>query len=687
MSCPGGGSAGIAEALSRFSVGVEQARTLASAPEASACAMRPPRDLMMQSGKNTGVMIGLALLGVLAVACSSPEATSPPEDPTGGAASASATPVASTEASRCGPRRAKRWHAASAGASGAIARVDAGDRRLVVVADADESAVHVLDAGTLEQLSVTPIDGRPNHVVVLASGALAVSLKEAGAVALLEPASDPSVPLELRCRVDVAVEPWGMAETDGKLLVASGYGAALSVVGLDTGIVEHELALPREPRSVLIDPETHDAFVSHAVGGTISVIDPGDLGKAPDRVDVRAGKRMKNAFEEDERSREASQGYSLASVRLRGHTRMLAPHASVDPGSSAEPISGGGYGGAPDHRAVAPIVAVIDPVARRSLTRSVLGANASRERKDCLLPRGAAVRGERLYVACMDIDAVLELDAMLSDPSQVELARHPVPGGPTAVAVDDSGTLFVWSELAHAVTRIDDGGRARTTAPWRRAGVERDPLVARGRVLFHDSHDARIGPSRTCAGCHPDGRDDGLVWTSPDGPRQTPTLAGRLEGTAPYGWFGEHATVKTHVGQTLARLGGTGLDGPADRADLDALVAYVASLPAPPTRAPGEVKSVARGKLVFGAYGCEHCHRGGGSDGQRHDVGSGGIGERSAELDTPSLRGIARSAPYFHDGRYATLDALLRSRDTKMIDGAAIGSSDLEALAAYLRTL
>jgi hypothetical protein len=687
MTWPGGGSAGIAERLSRFSVGPEQDETpIASTPEASACAKRLARERTMRTGNGTAAMIGLALTGVVALACSQ-DPLPPPEDPIASAAPASASAVVPMEASRCGPRQAKRWSAASSGASGAVARATAGDRALVVVADADESAVHVLDAGTLEPLSVTPIDGRPNHVAVLASGLVAVTLKEAGALVLLEPSNDPTASLEILCRVEVAAEPWGIAETDGKLLVTSGYGAALSVIRLDDGTVERELALPREPRSVLIDPETHAAFVSHAVGGLVSVVDLGDLGKAPDRIDVRAGKRMKNAFEEDERSREASQGYALASIRLGGHTRLLAPHASVDPGSVAEPISGGGYGGAPDHRAVAPIVAVIDPAARRSLTRSVLGANASRERKDCLLPRGAAVRGERLYVACMDVDAVLELDATLSDPSQAELARRPVPGGPTALAVDDAGSLFVWSEFAHAITRIDEKGEAHAMSLWRRAGVTRDPAIARGRVLFHDSHDARIGPSRACASCHPEGRDDGLVWTSPDGPRQTPTLAGRLDGTAPYGWFGEHATVKTHVASTIARLGGTGLEAPADQADLDALVAFVASLPAPPTRTPREDDRVARGKLVFGAYGCEHCHRAGGSDGQRHDVGSGGKGERSAELDTPTLRGIARTAPYFHDGRYATLDALLRSKDTKMLDGSAFEGSDREALAAYLETL
>ena len=46
------------------------------------------------------------------------------------------------------------------------------------------------------------------------------------------------------------------------------------------------------------------------------------------------------------------------------------------------------------------------------------------------------------------------------------------------------------------------------------------------------------------------------------------------------------------------------------------------------------------------------------TDGLRHDVKSRAAKDNHAEFDTPSLRFIARSAPFFHDGRYASLDEL-----------------------------
>ncbi|HMY17035.1 MAG TPA: cytochrome C peroxidase, partial [Polyangium sp.] len=69
-----------------------------------------------------------------------------------------------------------------------------------------------------------------------------------------------------------------------------------------------------------------------------------------------------------------------------------------------------------------------------------------------------------------------------------------------------------------------------------------------------------------------------------------------------------------------------------------------------------------------------------------HDVGSGIQGERSAFFDTPSLTGIRGSAPYFHDGRYSTLEELLSEKNQRMFSGV-ISTPDKAALIAYLETL
>jgi hypothetical protein len=61
-------------------------------------------------------------------------------------------------------------------------------------------------------------------------------------------------------------------------------------------------------------------------------------------------------------------------------------------------------------------------------------------------------------------------------------------------------------------------------------------VLTRSRALFHETDDFRLSADgRACASCHPDGREDGLTWATPDGPRQTIMLAGRIDGSGLHG--------------------------------------------------------------------------------------------------------------------------------------------------------
>jgi hypothetical protein len=305
-----------------------------------------------------------------------------------------------------------------------------------------------------------------------------------------------------------------------------------------------------------------------------------------------------------------------------------------------------------------------------------------------MLPRSAAADDKGLFVACMGIDSVVEYDPWVGDPTVAEKRRFAVPAGASGLSIDDQGKIVVvWSEFDRALSSITrEKGELKSLVLWQRAGKNRDPMIDRGRRIFYSSRDARLAQGRACANCHPEGRDDGLVWTSPDGKRQTMMLAGRIEGTAPYGWYGEHSDVRTHIKATLQRLGGTGLSDPPSKEDFEGLLAYVSSIPAPPLSKASDPNLVKKGKELYASYGCETCHRGGGTDKTPHDVGSGIQGERSGFFDTPTLIGIRGSAPYFHDGRYATLDEVLSEKNQRMFTGV-ISATEKSALLAYLETL
>jgi cytochrome c peroxidase len=105
-----------------------------------------------------------------------------------------------------------------------------------------------------------------------------------------------------------------------------------------------------------------------------------------------------------------------------------------------------------------------------------------------------------------------------------------------------------------------------------------------------------------------------------------------------------------------------------------------------PLPAPYDVAAAARGAAVFTAASCASCHPAPlYTDRARHDVGTGGgAGERKGtSFDTPSLRGLAESAPYFHNGSAATLLDVLRSHG----NAPSLSETERADLAEFLRSI
>jgi cytochrome c peroxidase len=126
-------------------------------------------------------------------------------------------------------------------------------------------------------------------------------------------------------------------------------------------------------------------------------------------------------------------------------------------------------------------------------------------------------------------------------------------------------------------------------------------------------------------------------------------------------------------------LDGTGLSD----AELETLVDYVERLPGP-NRSDVTNASAKRGEQLFfdAAVGCADCHDAdGGVDGVQHEL------EGVAVRDTPSLQYVAGTAPFFHDGRYATLLEMLEHSSGSMGQDQPLSEAARRDLVAYLRTL
>jgi cytochrome c peroxidase len=270
--------------------------------------------------------------------------------------------------------------------------------------------------------------------------------------------------------------------------------------------------------------------------------------------------------------------------------------------------------------------------------------------------------------------------------------------------------------------------------------------IALGEKLFSDTRLSGNG-KRSCASCHrpewefTDGRRRALALSAPLR-RNTPSLWNLAWGKH-FFWDGRAPSLEAQVGMPIAEAQEMGGDWPeilrrlgedadltarfraafseepgvAQATVLEALASYVRSLVSPPTRFDAwidggaqalEPAEMAGFRLFIGKAGCVLCHVGWRfTDDRFHDIGlPGSDGGRGAvpggtpglmAFKTPSLREVARTAPYMHDGSLPTLEAVVRhytggfvrrpSLATNLKRDLQLSAKEKSDLIAFLRTL
>jgi DNA-binding beta-propeller fold protein YncE len=621
-----------------------------------------------------GTWLGMALCLVAGAAACDHEELERASTGVGALVPAAPAEEASVAPGGCRLPTATRARATSA----TVAVASAAGRTFAYVADEDAREVRVVDLRDKKEVAHAELGGIPSQLLVPGDGNVYVTLRDKSQLVVLETvgalrpetAGWPTAGLRQVCRMATPSEPVSLATSaDGNTLyMVARWARTLTGYAFADGLAERvRIPLERDPYAVATTADGKRAFVSHVVGGRLAVV---DLAKGTAREEkVRIARRGGTDQDPKVIDSLANQGFSVA---VNADDQALVPVVFVDPGDSRVEVQVTGYGSGTKESP-----ALVAAVGRFGNDDQLAMATQA----SCLLPRAAAWSStdRALLVACQGQDEVL----VLRDNAFVN--RIPVASGPTGVAVDGN-RLVVWSQYDQKLSVAD--GATTTSAP---TTIDLDPrgapdrAVALGRKLFHAAGSERISfDGRACASCHPSGRDDGNTWATVEGPRQTPVLMGRIAHTAPYGWNGEQPDLHGHLRRTLRRLGGTGLTAE----ERDALFAYVMSLE-PPRMHERPADAVARGAELFASAetGCASCHVEGITDGLAHDVGTVAQGDDVKEFDTPSLHFVAQSAPYFHDGRYPTLTAMLEDHGHRMGSTAHLPREDIDALAAYLETL
>jgi cytochrome c peroxidase len=253
-----------------------------------------------------------------------------------------------------------------------------------------------------------------------------------------------------------------------------------------------------------------------------------------------------------------------------------------------------------------------------------------------------------------------------------------------------------------------------------------DPLKVRlGERLFNDtrlSHDN----SRSCSSCHDldtNGASAKRRDAGPDGvelPFNTLTIFNSSLNFR-FGWEGKLRTVESDIrasvenpqimGSSLSeittklnldpglRAGFAAAYGhrPDANSIVDALTSFGRTLVTPHSKfdrwLAGDAGALSAaeldGYLLFKSLGCVSCHQGvnvGGNLFERHGIFHPLASPDPAILRVPSLRNVATTPPYFHDGSAPTLEDAVRKMARAQLN-AKLTDPQVAALVGYLNTL
>ncbi|MFO0744459.1 MAG: hypothetical protein U1F43_02150 [Myxococcota bacterium] len=536
----------------------------------------------------------------------------------------------------------------------------------VFVVDEDNGQLVVLDAATLGVLRRIPVGARPEHVVLDRSGNALVTVRDDGAIVRV-----PARASAVSARLALGGAPWGVALDPEELHAYVSLATTGEVVRIDADLsVERDrVAVGGRLRGVAVDATGRVAVAD--LRGDIVIIDRAHF------------------------AREAR--LSLSGPGTGTPTRALA----VAPGPSgdrfyvahvyAAATGPSGYGWSTP--STLPHEPVVTTVGTLSYDTSAFPIPDVDQPSDIV----AHPTEPLVLVAAAGSDELVALH----DQGGV-IGRVSVGAAPRAVAIGEDGlTAYVLEGDDFSVSAIDltpmrDGWLVADDMHLLRSGTfGEDPLAPElrfGRRLFHHRENRhRLDAVLACASCHVDGGDDGLTWTIDGVPRQTPSLAGRLVGTAPFGWLGAKPTLADEMRAGFGRMGIADPTAFSD-AELKALEDYLErGLVAPrnPNRRAVPTQAEVRGRALFmrSEGGCVTCHSGPMlADGQSWDVGTDLVvppATTAVGVDTPSLLGVWATAPYLHDGRAPTLEKLLEQHG----GAEALTAAERDALAAWLRTL
>jgi YVTN family beta-propeller protein len=587
------------------------------------------------------------------------------------------------------------------------------DGGTLYVSDRTANCVTVIDAANAKTTGDIPLPGEPMGLALAGDGkTLFVAERKANAVAVIDTAL-----AKVGKRIAVGAWPVAVAPApDGQRLYTCNRGDhSVSVVDLAAGKEIKRIHLVREPDFAAVTSDGSRVVVANMLpsgAGTdpmlaaeVSILDAAAL-KEQSRIKLPAGSTVVTGAATSPDGRWAYVIYTLGRFNLpitqleRGwvHTYALsiidlkagASHATVLlddlTGGSADPWavvrSADGKRLWISHTGTHEVT-FIDIAKVHDLLEGKVPEELAKLKDGMRDNIWVQIRNDRKMIARLanDLTALYIAGA---------IRRAPTGGiGPRGLALSPDGQKLFVANYFSGNVGILDVNEAKLLGTISLGPQPSPDAVRRGEIYFHDAMRC-FQHWHSCATCHPDGRVDALPWDFlRDGignGKDVISLVG-VQETSPHNRRATrpnpHECMKTGVT-------GSHLIVPESK-DVDELVAYTSSLKPEPNPDPPPAAAVARGKALFeGKANCAGCHpEPFYTDQKMHNVGILTPLEPDGIYDTPSLIEVYRTAPYYHDGRSATLKDALTKHDPKGKHGHAkdLTPKEIDDLIAFLKSL
>ncbi len=470
---------------------------------------------------------------------------------------------------------------------------------------------------------------------------------------------------KVRSRVPVSARPAGVVlDADGRRAwVTSKWSREVSRVDLAAGKVDQVVQLDFSPRNAAWLPDGRTLIVADAFGGRFALIDaasgrivrdlsvPGHnvrgLALSPDGQNLLVSHMILTE------SAATTRDNVFWGIVMTSNVRIVPITSLVDATKNPVREAHTHFFGDPGNAAGDPGPLALLPDGTAIVTLSGVGEVA--------IGRFQPFGFRRVHVGQRPVDL-----AVSPDRKRAYVANH------------NSDTI--------SVVRIEDQSVEATIA----LGPEPQwTLAEQGERLFYDARQSLDGWF-SCHSCHTDGHTNGQrADTFGDGsygaPKNVLSLLGAAS-TGPWAWNGSKTKLAEQIHQSLAESMQS-RSAPSGRS-VAAIAAYLDSLPQPPIVAwqSADRAAIDRGGKVFAARGCATCHEGPTySSTELFDVGIDDGEGGNSKFNPPSLRGLAHSAPYFHDGRAKLLEDVFREHRHRV--RAELPDGELRDLVAFLQSL